>query len=119
MSQEIRGHLLDHFGCEKILFKPEAPPIGPNLSALRNRTEGRAKIMDGSGGLLLMDAYRRGITGTMPGTDLLDGIVALWALWKQKTSRQLIESIFPFAALVALQMQAGLDGFLRSKSTSL
>ena len=43
-----------------------------------------------------MDAYRRGITGTMPGTDLLDGIVALSrSLWKQKTSRQLIESTFP------------------------
>jgi 2-keto-3-deoxy-L-arabinonate dehydratase len=112
MSIDFQAHLLDHFGCEKILFKPEAPPIGPNLSALRNRTEGRAKIMDGSGGILLMDAYRRGITGTMPGTDLLDGIVALWRALEAKDEQTAYRIYFPICALVALQMQAGLDGFL-------
>ncbi len=70
--------LLDRYGPEKILFKPEASPIGPNLSALRDATGGKARIFEGSGGIFLIDSFRRGIAGTMPGMELLDGIVAVW-----------------------------------------
>src|SRR5262249_53887245 len=70
--------LLDRYGPEKILFKPEAAPIGPNLSALRDATGGKARIFEGSGGIFLIDSFRRGIAGTMPGMDVVDGIVALW-----------------------------------------
>lgn len=112
LSTRLLVSLLDRFGDEKILFKPEAAPIGPNLSALRDRSEGRAKIFDGSGGILLIDAYRRGIQGTMPGTDLLDGIVALWNALEQKDFDNAYRIYFPICAIVALQLQAGLDGFL-------
>ena len=74
----VYGELLNRYGEEKILFKPEASPVGPNLSALRDATGGRAKIFEGSGGIFLIDSYRRGIAGTMPGADLLDGVVAVW-----------------------------------------
>lgn len=104
--------LLDRFGADKILFKPEAAPIGPNLSLLRDQSGGRAKIFDGSGGLLLVDAYRRGITGTIPGTDLLDGIVALWRALKSGDDEAAYRVYFPICAIVNLQLQAGLDGFL-------
>ena len=104
--------LLDRFGADKILFKPEAAPIGPTLSLLRDRSGGRAKIFDGSGGLLLVDAYRRGITGTIPGTDLLDGIVALWRALKSGDDEAAYRVYFPICAIVNLQLQAGLDGFL-------
>ena len=104
--------LLDRFGADKILFKPEAAPIGPNLSLLRDQSGGRAKIFDGSGGLLLVDAYRRGITGTIPGTDLLDGIVALWRVLKSGDDEAAYRVYFPICAIVNLQLQAGLDGFL-------
>jgi hypothetical protein len=57
--------LLERYGQEKIVFKPEAAPIGPNLSALRDATGGRARIFEGSGGILLIDSYRRGIAGTL------------------------------------------------------
>jgi hypothetical protein len=70
--------LLDEFGADRILFKPEANPIGPNLSALRDATGGRARIFEGSGGLALVDSYRRGIVGTIPGMEFLPGVVALW-----------------------------------------
>ena len=39
--------LLKRFGPDKILFKPEATPIGPNLSALRDATGGEARIYEG------------------------------------------------------------------------
>ncbi len=104
--------LLDRFGAEKILFKPEASPNGPNLSALRDATAGRARIFDGSGGILLIDAYRRGIAGTMPGCDLLDGVAALWRALENGEEPAMYRLYFPICALVALELQAGLDGFL-------
>jgi 4-hydroxy-tetrahydrodipicolinate synthase len=104
--------LLDHYSPEKILFKPEASPVGPNLSALRDASGGRARIYDGSGGMLLVDAYRRGIAGTMPGTDLLDGIVGLWHALKASDQAAIDRFAAPISAIVALQLQAGLDGFL-------
>jgi 4-hydroxy-tetrahydrodipicolinate synthase len=104
--------LLDRYGPEKILFKPEASPLGPNLSKLRDATGGRATIFEGSGGILLVDAYRRGIAGTMPGVDLLDGVVALWRALSAGDEEATYRVSLPLSAIVALQMQAGLDGFL-------
>lgn len=104
--------LLGEFGPDRIFFKPEASPLGPNLSKLRDATSGRARIFEGSGGINLVDCYRRGITGTMPGTDLLDGIVALWRALAAGDDDRTYELSLPICAIVALQLQGGLDGFL-------
>lgn len=109
---ELYVRLLKHYGPDKILFKPEASPIGPHLSALRDMTGGQARVFDGSGGILLVDAFRRGVIGTMPGCDLLDGIVALWKALKANSEKSIYPLSFPISAIVALQLQAGLDGFL-------
>ena len=69
-------------------------------------------MFDGSGGILLIDAFRRGVIGTMPGVDLLDGIAALWDALKSNDDATAYRIYFPICALVALQLQAGLDGFL-------
>lgn len=108
----VYSQLLERYGPEKIVFKPEASPIGPNLSALRDATGGRARIFEGSGGILLVDSYRRGIAGTMPGVDLLDGIVALWRALQARDEEAIYRVYYPICAIVALQLQAGLDGFL-------
>lgn len=63
---------------DRVMFKPEAQPLAQNLSLLRDATQGAAPIFEGSGGLALLDAYQRGIVGTMPGTDTPWAIVALW-----------------------------------------
>ncbi|MFO0804616.1 MAG: dihydrodipicolinate synthase family protein [Gemmataceae bacterium] len=104
--------LLERYGPEKILFKPEAAPNGPNISALRDATGGRARIFEGSGGVFLVDSYRRGIAGTMPGMDLLDGIVKLWQALARGDEDAAYRIYFPICAIVSLQLQAGLDGFL-------
>lgn len=104
--------LLDRYGPEKILFKPEAAPNGPTLSALRAETGGRAVMFEGSGGIFLIDSFRRGIAGTMPGMDLLDGVVAVWQALRRGDEAAAYRVYFPVCALVALQLQAGLDGFL-------
>jgi 2-keto-3-deoxy-L-arabinonate dehydratase len=112
LSIDVYVRLLDKYGPEKILFKPEAAPIGPNLSLLRDRTGGRARVYEGSGGILLIDSFRRGIAGTMPGMEFLDGIVPLWQALKHGDDETAYRLYFPICALVALQLQAALDGFL-------
>jgi len=104
--------LLERYGPEKILFKPEAAPNGPTLSALRDATGGRAVMYEGSGGIFLIDSFRRGIAGTMPGMDLLDGVVAVWKALQRGDEEAAYRIYFPVCAIVALQLQAGLDGFL-------
>jgi len=104
--------LIDRYGPDKILFKPEAAPLGWNLSRLRDATGGRARIFEGSGGILLVDSHRRGIVGTMPGVDLLDAVVCLWNALQAGDSDAAYAISMPLSAIVLLAMQAGLDGFL-------
>jgi len=104
--------LLAAYGEDKILFKPEASPIGPKLSVLRDATAGKARIFEGSGGICLVDSFRRGIVGTIPGMEFLPAVVALWKALQQGDEAAIYRIYLPLCALVALQLQAGLDGFL-------
>jgi 4-hydroxy-tetrahydrodipicolinate synthase len=109
---EVYSRLLEEFGEQRIFFKPEASPLGPNLSKLRDASNGKARIFEGSGGINLVDCFRRGIVGTMPGTDMLDGIVALWRALCAGDEERIYRLSLPIGALAAMQLQAGLDGFL-------
>jgi 2-keto-3-deoxy-L-arabinonate dehydratase len=104
--------LLDELSEQRIFFKPEAQPLGPNLSRLRDASGGKARIFEGSGGINLVDCFRRGIVGTMPAVDLLDGIVSLWRALRAGDEERIYRLSLPISALVALELQAGLDGFL-------
>ena len=110
MSIALQARLLDAWGPERVLYKPEASPIGPRLTALREATGGRARIFEGSGGIALTESFRRGIAGTMPGADLIRGIVALWRALVAGDDDRTYALSFPISALVALQ--TGLDGFI-------
>ncbi|MEE3234333.1 MAG: dihydrodipicolinate synthase family protein [Candidatus Latescibacterota bacterium] len=111
MSIEFQAKLYLDYG-DRILFKPEASPLGPCLSALSDATKGRAALFEGSGGLLLIDSFRRGITGTIPGVELLDGTVALWEALSDGDEDRAYRLYFPICALATLQLQGGLDGFI-------
>lgn len=112
IPMRLNAELVDMFGFEKIMFKPEASPLGPKLSELREVTRGKARIFEGSGGISLVDSYRRGITGTMPGMEFLDGVSAVWSALVEGDDERAYRAYFPVCALVALQLQAGLDGLL-------
>ena len=77
LSLELQVKLFRDFE-HRIYFKPEALPIGPRLSRFLEATEGRAKVLEGSGGLALIDTHDRGVVGTMPGSDTAWALVALW-----------------------------------------
>jgi 4-hydroxy-tetrahydrodipicolinate synthase len=109
MSIALQALLLEEFG-PRVYFKPEAVPIGPRLSELHAATGHRARVFEGTGGIALVDSYRRGIVGTMPGADLIDGIVALWRALAAGDEAEADRLWLPLAALVSLQHS--LDAFL-------
>ncbi|WP_026328513.1 dihydrodipicolinate synthase family protein [Streptomyces sulphureus] len=103
LSLDLQADLLRAYGEERIQFKPEAVPIGPRLSMLREATDGRARVFEGSGGAALVDSYARGVVGTMPGPDLVWAIRALWdalAADDHERVRALDEALSPLMALV-------------------
>lgn len=110
MPIALQARILDEFGPERVLYKPEATPIGPKLSELRDGTGGRARIFEGTGGTALVDSHRRGIVGTMPGADLVRGIVALWRSLEAGDHARADAIHAPISAIVALA--SSLDGFL-------
>ena len=109
---QVYVQLLDQFGPERIFFKPEAMPLGTNLSRLRDVTQRKARVFEGSGGISLIDSFRRGIAGTMPGMEFLPTIVAIWKALHADDDETAYRLYWPLCALVAIQLQAGLDGFL-------
>ena len=110
MPVAMQAKLLDEFGPERVLYKPEASPIGPKLSELRNATAGRARVFEGTGGIALVDSFKRGVVGTMPGADLIRGLVPLWHALQAGDTAKADRIHGPLAALVS--MQTSLDAFL-------
>lgn len=109
LSIALQARILDTFG-DRVYFKPEALPIGPTLAALREATQGRAKVFEGSGGSALVDGFRHGAIGTMPAADLIDGLVALWRALEagnEARATQLSAALLPILAF-----QKSLDSYL-------
>ena len=110
ISTELQARLSDELG-ERIYFKPEAQPIGPVLSRLQELLNHNGVVFEGSGGLYLVDSYRRGISGTMPGSDLIRGIVVIWKALEAGDDKRVYQVYFPVASLLLLQLPA-LDTYL-------
>ena len=106
----MQARLLDQFGPERVLYKPEASPIGPKLTELREATGGRARVFEGTGGIALVDSFQRGIVGTMPGADLVRSLVPLWRALQAGDRTKADRIHGPLAALIS--MQTSLDAFL-------
>lgn len=109
LSITMQAELFNQYGS-RVLFKPEATPIGPRLSALRDATGGQAPVFEGTGGIALVDSFRRGIVGTMPGADLIDALVALWRALQAGDEARSYRLSLPLSALIAIQ--TSLDAFL-------
>ena len=97
-----QAELLDRFG-DRAYFKPEAAPIGPRLTALLTATDHRARVFEGTGGIALVDSYRRGIVGTMPAADLCWALLALWNALVAGDGAQVDAIHGPLASMVSLQ----------------
>lgn len=110
MSIAMQAQLLDEFGPERVMFKPEASPIVPRLVELLKATDGRAHVFEGTGGIALVESHQRGVVGTMPGADLIRALVALWRALEAGDTAKAQRIHEPLAALISLQ--TSLDAFL-------
>lgn len=109
MSIELQAGLLNEFG-DRVMFKPEANPIGPRLTALNEATDGRARVFEGTGGIALVESYRRGIAGTMPGADLIETLVAIWRALG-RNDMETINRLHPLLCSM-ISLQTSLDAFI-------
>src|SRR5687768_100462 len=110
MSIAMQAQLLDEFGPERVLFKPEASPIVPRLVELLKATQRRARVFEGTGGIALVESHQHGVVGTMPGADLILALVALWRALEAGDAARARRIHGPLAALISLQ--TSLDAFL-------
>ena len=70
--------LLAEFGAERVNFKPEAVPVKDRVVAIQNAAGGSAKVFEGQSGMDLLDTHPLGLFGTMPGSEIVWAIKALW-----------------------------------------
>lgn len=105
----LAGQLFARYG-ERVAFKPEALPTGPQLSLLHEATGHRARVFEGSGGVAMVDCYRRGLAGTIPGPDLVWATSALWAALQRRDQERAYRISGELAAL--LNLIDGLDGYV-------
>lgn len=110
LSTALYVALLEAFGPDRVLFKPEAPPIGARLSLLREASGGTARVFEGTGGIALVDSYRRGIVGTIPGPEVPWAIVALWRALESGDTDTVDAINGPLASLVSIQ--TSIDSFI-------
>jgi dihydrodipicolinate synthase/N-acetylneuraminate lyase len=102
MSIEFQASLWRDYP-DQVMFKPEAMPIGPRLTALHRATGGQAAVFEGSGGVALVESHRRQISGTMPGADLIRAIVALWRALDADDAVRVDAISMPLTTLVTRQ----------------
>ena len=110
MSIEVQVRLMEEFGPERVQFKPEAPPLAERLGQLRAASGHRAKCYEGSGAVALIETFPHGLAGTMPGADLIRGIVPLWRALERGDARAARTIHAPLAKLIELQKT--LDAYL-------
>jgi 4-hydroxy-tetrahydrodipicolinate synthase len=95
----------------RVLFKPEAVPVGPQFSQLRDATGGQARIFEGMGGMYLVDSFRRGVAGTIPGTDYVDAIAAVWRALKAGDEER-VYRLHPLVCVLTALAGATLDNLV-------
>jgi len=75
---ELYEKLLNEFGVERIQFKPEATPVKERVAEIQRIARGAGKVFEGQSGMDLLDTHPLGLFGTMPGSEIVWAIKALW-----------------------------------------
>lgn len=109
MRISLQAQMLEQFP-ERVLFKPEAEPVIGRLRELLRETNGQAKVFEGSGGLHLLESFKQGVSGTMPGADLTPAVSALWSALEAAQAKRAERISRSLVKLV--ELQTSLDAYL-------
>jgi len=106
LSIAVQAELLDLYGPDKVMFKPEAAPTPPRVSELMAATGGKARIFEGDGGMMLADTFQRGVTGVIPATEIAEIVVVLWHLLRQGRDAEARRIAYPLSYLMCHMMNS-------------
>ncbi len=108
LSLQLR--LVERYGPSRIAFKPESSPVGPVIDALRAAGGPELAIYEGDGGAQVWANYRRGLTGSIPGSEMVPAVRALWDSLETGDNERAARIAPWMVALVGCGV--GLDGYL-------
>jgi len=108
LSLQLR--LIETFGPSRIAFKPESSPVGPVIDALRRAGGPDLAIYEGDGGAQVWANYKRGLTGSIPGSEMVPAVKALWSSLEAGDPSRAARIAPWMVALVGCGV--GLDGYL-------
>jgi len=94
----------------RIGFKPEAQPLARNHALLMELTGGGAPVYEGTAGIGLWGGFRRGLVGTMPGSESPRAIRLIWDRMQAGLLKEALDIHCRLCALVSLMHS--LDSFL-------
>ena len=106
LSIDTQVRILDEFGEQRIMFKPESSPTPPKLSLLRDQSQRRAKIFEGDGGMMLLDCYKRGLRGTIPAAETAKIVNQLWLALEADDTQRARQIAFPLSYLMCHMMNS-------------
>ena len=82
-------------------IKVETPPTAPRMAeAAGLRGDSGLVLFGGAGGAFVLEEYRRGSVGTMPGSTLPDMFVRTWDLWQEGNEKGAEKEFHKYAALI-------------------
>lgn len=88
--------------CSNFCYvKLEEPLLAPKIVAIREATGDRVGVLEGWGGLYMMELFQLGIRGAMPGVGMADLLQRVWNLCRQGQESQawnLYEKLSPHMA---------------------
>ena len=98
MGADLASELHDRCGNFRFV-KLEDPMMADRLIAIRSATAGRLGILEGWGGLYMLEGLAAGIDGIMPGAaiaDLLDSVFTAAETQSRERAHDLFGSLLPF-----------------------
>lgn len=95
-------------------IKVENPPTIPRMAETQRLSEGTGLILfGGAGGAFVLEEFRRGSVGTMPGSTLPDVFVKVWDLWQAGDEAGATAEFARYASLItALAQGLGLANWI-------
>jgi 2-keto-3-deoxy-L-arabinonate dehydratase len=88
--------------------KVEAPPTAPKVSSVRQAADEDLVIFGGLNGQFLLEEFRRGARGTMPGSDLIPEFVAIWNAYESGDHQNALTLFTSALPLIRFELQPAL-----------
>ncbi|MFN0166118.1 MAG: dihydrodipicolinate synthase family protein [Bryobacteraceae bacterium] len=88
--------------------KVEAPPTAPKISEVKRLAGDSLTILGGLNSHFLLEELGRGAVGTMPGSDMIPGLVRVWNLYREGRLDEARSDFNRHLPLIRYELQPGL-----------